>query len=61
VLRKLFWPKRAEVTREWNRVPTEELNDLHSPPNIPMVRARRMRWAWHVARVGRGEVHAGVW
>ena len=61
VLRKVFWPKRAEVTREWGRLLTEVLSDLYSPPNIPVARARRMRWTWHLARFGRGEMHAGFW
>jgi len=43
VLRRVFWPKRAEVTREWGRLPTEELSDLYSPQNITVTTARRMR------------------
>jgi len=61
VLRRVFWPLRAGVTGEWGRLPTEELSDLYSPQNIPVATARRMRWAWHVARVWREEMHAGFW
>jgi len=53
VLRKVFGPKRDEVTGEWRKPHNEELNDLYSLPNIArMVKLRRMRWAKHVARMG---------
>ena len=53
VLRKVFGPKRDEVTGEWRKLHNEELNDLYSLPNIvQVVKSRRMRWAGHVARVG---------
>ena len=45
VLRKLFGPKRDEVTGEWRKLHNEELNDLYSLPNIVrVVKSRRMRW-----------------
>jgi hypothetical protein len=53
VLRRVFGPKRDEVTGEWRKLHTEELNDLYSLPNIVrVVKSRRMRWAGHVARMG---------
>ena len=53
VLRKMFGPRRDEVTGEWRRLHNEELNDLYSSPNIVrVVKSRRMRWAGHVARMG---------
>jgi hypothetical protein len=53
VLRRVFWPKRDEVTGEWRKLHNEELNDLYSLPNIVRVlKSRRMRWAGHVARMG---------
>jgi hypothetical protein len=53
VLRKVFGPKRDEVTGEWRKLHNEELNDLYSLPNIVwMVKLRRMRWAGHVACMG---------
>jgi hypothetical protein len=55
VLRRIFGPKREEVTEEWGRLHQQVLNDLHSSPNIVWVnKSRRMRWAEHVARMGEG-------
>ena len=53
VLRRVFGPKRNEVTGEWRKLHDEELNDLYSLPNIVRVlKSRRMRWAGHMARMG---------
>jgi hypothetical protein len=53
VLRRVFGPKRDEVTGEWRKLHNEELNDLYFLPNIVrVVKSRRMSWAWHVARMG---------
>ena len=53
VLRRVFGPKRDEVTGEWRKLHNEELNDLYSLTNIVrLVKSRRMRWAGHVARMG---------
>jgi hypothetical protein len=53
VLRRIFGPKRDEVTGDWRRLHNEELNDLYSSPNIiRVIKSRRMRWAGHVARMG---------
>ena len=57
VLRKVFGPKRDEVTGEWRKLHNEELNDLYSLPNIVRVlKSRRMRCAGHVARRGEDRV-----
>jgi hypothetical protein len=64
VLRKIFGPKRDEVTGEWRRLHYEELNDLYSSPNIiRVINSRRMRWAGHVAHMGerRGAYNLLVW
>jgi hypothetical protein len=37
VLRKIFGPKRDEVTGEWRKIHIEELHDLYSSPNIVRV------------------------
>jgi len=51
VLRRIFGPKREEVTMEWKKLLKEELNDLCSSLNIDrVIKSRRMGWARHVAR-----------
>jgi hypothetical protein len=58
VLRRIFGPKRDEVTGEWRKVHNGKLNDKHCPPNIVrVIKSRRMRWTGHVARMGGGERH----
>ena len=53
VLRRIFGPRRGEVTGECRRLHNEELNDLYSSPNlVRVIKPRRMRWAGHVARMG---------
>jgi hypothetical protein len=55
VLRRIFGPKRDEVTGEWRRLHNEERNDLYSSPNIIwFIKSRRMRWAGYVERMGEG-------
>jgi hypothetical protein len=60
VLRRIFGPKRDEVTGEWRKLHTEELNELYSSPGIIRVmKSRRMRWVGHVARMGRRGTRVG--
>ena len=55
VLRRIFGPKRDEVTGEWRKLYNEELNDLSCSPNIlRVIKSRRMKWAGHVAGMGEG-------
>jgi hypothetical protein len=53
-LRRTFGPKRDEVTEQWGKLHNEELNDLYFSLNIiRVIKSRRMRWAEHVARMGK--------
>jgi len=53
VLRRIFGPRRDEVTGERRRLHSEELYDLYSSPNnVRVIKSRRMRWAGHVVRMG---------
>jgi hypothetical protein len=61
VLRRIFGPKRDEVTGEWRKLNNEELIDLCCLPAIVWVIKLRMRLVGHVALWGRGEVYTGFW
>jgi len=62
VLRRLFGPKRDEVTGEWKKVHNEELNDLYCSPNIfQVIKSTRMKWAGRVARMGEKIVAHRFW
>jgi hypothetical protein len=53
VLRRIFGPKRDEVTGDWSKLHNKELHNLYSSPNIiRMIKSRWMRWAGQVARMG---------
>jgi hypothetical protein len=53
VLRRIFGPKRDEVTGEWRRLHNEELYALYSSPTIiRVIKSRRLKWVGHVARMG---------
>ena len=55
VLRRVFGPRRDEVTGEWRKLHNEDFRDLYSLPNIVrVVKSKRMRWAGHVSRMGEG-------
>jgi len=61
VLRRIFGPKRDEVTMEWRKLHNEELSDFYSSPNIiRVIKMRRMEWEGHVAR-REGEAYTGFW
>jgi len=54
-LRRVFGPKRDEVTGEWKKLHNEELSNLYSLPNfVRVVKSRRMKWTGHVARMRKG-------
>jgi hypothetical protein len=55
VLRRIFGPRRDEVTGQWRKLHSGELHNLYSPAGIiRQIKSRRMRWAGHVARMGEG-------
>jgi hypothetical protein len=59
-LRRIFGPKRDEVTRKWRKLHNEELNDLYPSTSIFLViKLRIMRWEGHITVCGRKELHAG--
>jgi hypothetical protein len=61
VLRRIFGPKRDEVTGGWRKLHNEELHNLYpSPSIIRMMKSRRMRWAEYVTRMGK-KMHIGYW
>jgi hypothetical protein len=62
MLRRIFVPKRDEVVADWRKLHNEKLHNMYSSPSIiRMIRSRRMRWAEHVALMGRREIHTGFW
>jgi hypothetical protein len=53
VLRRIFGPKRDEVTGCWRKMHNEELHNSYTSSNIiRMIKPRGMRWTWHIARRG---------
>jgi hypothetical protein len=62
VPRKIFGPKRDQVTGDWRKLHNRELHNLYSSPNIiRMIKSKRMRWAGQVERMGRRGMHIGYW
>jgi hypothetical protein len=62
VLRRIFGPKRDEVTGEWRKLHNEELCDLYSSPSvIRIMKSRRMIWAGYLARMGQRGMCVGYW
>ena len=50
------------MTGKWRKLHNEKLNDLHWSPNIfRVIKSRRVRWAGHVARMGKEETYTGIW
>jgi hypothetical protein len=53
VLRRIFGPRRDEVTGDWRKLHNEELHNLYFSSNITrMIKSKRMRWARYIARMG---------
>jgi hypothetical protein len=60
VLRRIYWTEGGEL-RGWRKLLNEELHNLCSSPSIvKMIKSRGMRWAGHVARIGRRGMHIGI-
>jgi hypothetical protein len=56
VLRRIFGPKRDEVTGVWRKLHNEQVLYLYSSPTIVrVIKSRKIRWTGHVARDGGGE------
>jgi hypothetical protein len=54
VPKRIFGPRRAKLTGEWRKLHNEELNDFYTSPNIVrVIKSRRIKWAGHVARMGK--------
>jgi hypothetical protein len=62
MLRRIFGPKRDEVTGGWRKLYNEELHNMNASPSIiRMIKSRRMRWAGQVVHTGRRGMHIGFW
>jgi hypothetical protein len=62
VLRRIFGPKRDGVIGGWRKLHNKELHDLYSSPSIiRIIKSRKIRWAGHVARMGRRRTCIGCW
>jgi hypothetical protein len=62
VLRRMSGPKRDEMIKGWRKLHSEELHNFYSRPSIiRMFKSRTMRWAGHVARMGRRGMHIVFW
>ena len=57
MVRRIFGPRRDEVTGEWRKLHNKELTDLYCSPDIKrVIKSRRIRWAVHVAHMGERRV-----
>jgi hypothetical protein len=61
VLRRIFGPKRDEVTTGWRKGHNEEFHNLYSSPKITgIIKSRRMEWARHLACMGRRDAYRSL-
>ena len=59
VQKVIFGTDWGDITGEWRKVRNEELHDPYCSPNIlQVIKWRRLRLVWHVARMGRGEAYS---
>jgi len=62
ILRRIFGPKRDEVTGECRKLDNDSLNDMYSSPtNVQVITWRIVRWPGHVACMGKAELYTGLW
>ena len=53
MLRRIFGPRRDELTGKWRKLHNEEFHDLYCSPNIvQVIKSGRVRWEEHIARMG---------
>jgi hypothetical protein len=62
VLRRIFGPEGDEEKRDWRKLHNKEIHNLYCSKNIiTVLKSRVMRWAGHIAHMGRRGLRTGFW